>query len=94
MRAGEVSGARSRAFLEALRERGLRMVLASGTDEIYMREEADLLDVSRYFDGVHGALDDYRSFSKRILIERILATPASMASSCSASETGTWKSKR
>ena len=65
----------ARAFLEALRERGLRMYLASGTDEIYMREEADLLDVSRYFDGVHGALDDYRSFSKRILIERILATP-------------------
>ena len=65
----------ARAFLEALRERGLRMYLASGTDEIYMREEADLLDVSRYFDGVHGALDDYKSFSKRILIERILATP-------------------
>jgi phosphoglycolate phosphatase-like HAD superfamily hydrolase len=65
----------ARAFLEALRERGLRMYLASGTDEIYMREEADLLDVSRYFDGVHGALDDYKTFSKRILIERILTTP-------------------
>jgi len=65
----------ARAFLEALRERGLSMYLASGTDEIYMREEAGLLDVSRYFDGVHGALDDYKSFSKRILIERLLATP-------------------
>lgn len=65
----------ARALLEALRERGLRMYLASGTDEIYMREEAELLDVSRYFHGVHGALDDYKSFSKRILIERILATP-------------------
>jgi phosphoglycolate phosphatase-like HAD superfamily hydrolase len=65
----------ARAMLEALRARGLRMYLASGTDEVYMREEADLLDVSRYFDGVHGALDDYKSFSKRILVQRILATP-------------------
>ena len=60
----------------ALRARGLRLYLASGTDEIYMKEEADLLDVARYFDGgVYGALDDYRSFSKRILVERILAMP-------------------
>jgi phosphoglycolate phosphatase-like HAD superfamily hydrolase len=65
----------ARALLEALRGRGLEMYLASGTDEVYMREEADLLDVSRYFDGVHGALDDYQSFSKRILVQRILAAP-------------------
>ena len=64
----------TRALLEALRERGLRMYLASGTDEPYMRREADLLDVSRYFDGgVYGALDDYKSFSKKILIRRIIA---------------------
>ena len=66
----------ARAVLEALRGRGLRMYLASGTDEIYMKEEANLLDVARYFDGgVYGALDDYRSFSKRILVERILTLP-------------------
>ena len=40
-----------------------------------MKEEAGLLDVARYFDGgVYGALDDYKSFSKKILIQRILAT--------------------
>jgi phosphoglycolate phosphatase len=40
-----------------------------------MQEEARLLDVERYFDGgVYGALDDYQSFSKAILIQRILAT--------------------
>jgi hypothetical protein len=40
-----------------------------------MRQEADLLDVSRYFHGrVYGALDDYKSFSKRILIERVIAS--------------------
>jgi phosphoglycolate phosphatase len=65
----------ARALLESLKERGLKMYLASGTDEIYMKEEARLLDVSRYFDGgVYGALDDYKSFSKKILIQRIIAT--------------------
>src|SRR6266700_3950655 len=65
----------ARALLESLKERGLKMYLASGTDQIYMREEARLLDVVRYFDGgVYGALDDYKSFSKKILIQRILST--------------------
>jgi phosphoglycolate phosphatase len=65
----------SRALLDGLRERGLKMYLASGTDEVYMKEEARLLDVTRYFDGgVYGALDDYKSFSKAILIQRILAS--------------------
>ncbi len=64
----------SRALLEGLKERGLKLYLASGTDEIYMKEEARLLDVTRYFDGgVFGAIDDYRNFSKAILIQRILA---------------------
>ena len=60
-------------LLEDLRARGLRLYLASGTDEPYMKLEADLLGVTPYFDGgVFGALDDYKSFSKRILIQRIL----------------------
>jgi phosphoglycolate phosphatase-like HAD superfamily hydrolase len=63
-----------REWLEALRERGLRLYLASGTDEPCMRDEARLLDVERYFDGgLFGARDDYRSFSKALLIEGILA---------------------
>jgi phosphoglycolate phosphatase-like HAD superfamily hydrolase len=65
----------SRALLERLRGKGLKMYLASGTDEIYMKEEARLLGVTQYFDGgVYGALDDYKSFSKAILIQRILST--------------------
>src|ERR1051326_516297 len=53
----------SRAMLETLRDRGMRMYLASGTDEIYMKEEARLLEIEHYFDGgVYGALDDYKSF--------------------------------
>jgi phosphoglycolate phosphatase len=64
----------SRVLLEALTERGYKMYLASGTDDAYMQEEARLLDVHRYFAGVHGALDDYKSFSKAILIQRIIAS--------------------
>lgn len=64
----------ARALLEQLRDRGLKMYLASGTDEVYMKEEARLLGITQYFEGgVYGALDDYKSFSKAILIQRILA---------------------
>jgi phosphoglycolate phosphatase len=64
----------ARRLLEAFRERGLEMYLASGTDQPYMREEARLLDVDRYFDGrVYGALDDYKTFSKKILIEQLIS---------------------
>lgn len=63
----------SRRLLESLRARGMTLYVASGTDEVYMKEEARLLDVDRYFDGgIFGALDDYKSFSKGILIRRII----------------------
>ncbi|MGB9605236.1 MAG: HAD family hydrolase, partial [Bryobacteraceae bacterium] len=63
----------ARALLEALKQRGLKMYLASGTDQEYAREEARMLDIERYFDGgVWGALDDYKSFSKAILIQRMI----------------------
>lgn len=62
-------------LLESLKERGLKMYLASGTDQVYMRREAELLGLTRYFDGgVYGALDDYKSFSKAILIQRIISS--------------------
>jgi phosphoglycolate phosphatase-like HAD superfamily hydrolase len=64
----------AKRLLEVLRDRGLKMYLASGTDQIYMRHEADLLQVTPYFDGgVFGALDDYKAFSKRILIQGLIA---------------------
>jgi phosphoglycolate phosphatase-like HAD superfamily hydrolase len=63
----------ARALLESLRDRGLALYLASGTDETFVKQEADLLDVTRYFgDHIYGALDDYKSFSKKMVIERIL----------------------
>ena len=59
----------ARRLLEALNGRGLKLYLASGTDQPYLREEAGLLQIDSYFDGrIFGALDDYQSFSKQILI--------------------------
>jgi phosphoglycolate phosphatase len=66
----------TRALLEDLRARGFSLYLASGTDQPHLKEEADLLDVTRYFDGgVYGALPDPEAFSKRMLIERVLHLP-------------------
>jgi phosphoglycolate phosphatase-like HAD superfamily hydrolase len=64
----------ARAFLESLRDRGLKLYCASGTDEAYTLEEADLLQVREYFQGgIYGAQDDYKSFSKEILIQRMIS---------------------
>ncbi len=60
-------------LLEALQTRGANLYLASGTDENYVKEEVELLQLSPYFgDNVHGAVADYKSFSKAQVIERIL----------------------
>src|SRR5437588_385252 len=47
-------------MLEDLRARGLSLYLASGTDEVHLKQEADLLDVTRYFDG-----GGYRALAER-----------------------------
>lgn len=63
------------AFLAALRDRGLKLYCASGTDEAYTLEEARMLGIERYFDRtIYGALDDYKSFSKEILIRKMLSS--------------------
>jgi phosphoglycolate phosphatase-like HAD superfamily hydrolase len=63
----------ARGLLEHLRGLGLSLYLASGTDEYAVKCESDLLDITRYFDGhIYGAVDDYKRFSKKIVIERIL----------------------
>lgn len=63
----------ARALLANLCSRGLTLHLASGTDEPYVKEEAELLGLTQYFEGrIFGALDDYENFSKQMVIERIL----------------------
>lgn len=61
-------------LLEGLKRRGITCFLASGTDHEFVIEEVDLLDLTPYFeDRIYGALEDYKSSSKKMLIERILA---------------------
>ncbi len=63
----------ARPLLEDLKQRGLHLYLASGTDEKYVKEEAAMLDLNRYFGPhIYGALDDFKKFSKKMVIERIL----------------------
>jgi len=63
----------SLALLEELSDRGFTLYLASGTDEIHVLEEADLLGISEFFTGgIYGALRNYKDFSKAMVIRRIL----------------------
>ncbi|HZS53198.1 MAG TPA: HAD family hydrolase [Bryobacteraceae bacterium] len=64
----------SRKLLERLVSRGLTLYLASGTDHANVKEEAELLDVAHFFGPrIFGAQDDLKSFSKAILVQRILS---------------------
>jgi phosphoglycolate phosphatase-like HAD superfamily hydrolase len=60
-------------LLAMLQNHGLTLYLASGTDETYVRSEARLLKLDHYFEGhIYGAQRDYKAFSKKMVIERIL----------------------
>ena len=60
--------------LAELQKRDVALYVASGTDEQYVLDEARLLGLDRYFGSkIYGALDDYKTFSKAKVIERILA---------------------
>jgi phosphoglycolate phosphatase len=64
----------ARALLEDFSARGLRLYLASGTDDINVKEEAGLLGVAPFFeDRIFGAQDDLTSFSKAILVRQIVS---------------------
>ncbi|WP_422924854.1 HAD family hydrolase [Singulisphaera sp. PoT] len=63
----------SRALLSHLRDRGLQLYLASGTDEQFVKYEAELLGITEFFGPhIYGAQDDYKNFSKKMVIDRIL----------------------
>lgn len=64
----------ARKLLELLHERGMRLYLASGTDEENVKEEAALLGIAPFFEGrIFGARDDLSSFSKAKLVKEILS---------------------
>jgi phosphoglycolate phosphatase-like HAD superfamily hydrolase len=63
----------SRRLLALLRERGVRLYLASGTDVEFVKEEARVLAIDHFFDGgIFGALPNYQDFSKEKVIRGIL----------------------
>ncbi|WP_026631204.1 PfkB family carbohydrate kinase [Dyadobacter alkalitolerans] len=61
------------AFLQELKEQGVTMYLASGTDAEDVKHEAEMLGYAHLFDGgIYGALKDYTKFSKKMIIEKII----------------------
>jgi phosphoglycolate phosphatase-like HAD superfamily hydrolase len=59
-------------MLEAIKQLNITCFLASGTDEKYVVDEADLLGVSNFFNSIYGAVDDYENFSKKLVIQKII----------------------
>ncbi|MCL4205688.1 MAG: HAD hydrolase-like protein [Pirellulaceae bacterium] len=63
----------SRQLLEKLAEAGIQLYLASGTDLNYVLDEAAVLGLDHFFGPrIYGALDDYRRFSKAMIIEKMI----------------------
>jgi phosphoglycolate phosphatase len=60
-------------LLRELRRRHVHLYVASGTDEEYVVDEARLLGLDEFFGPkIYGAPDDYKTYSKAMVIERIL----------------------
>lgn len=63
----------SRELLQALTDRGTTPILASGTDLQYVKDEVAALKLDHFFgERIYGALDDYKKFSKAMVIEKIV----------------------
>ena len=61
-------------FLQLLKDNGVRIYLASGTDEVDVKAEAELLGVAHFFgEEIHGAKDSITDCSKELVIKQILA---------------------
>jgi rfaE bifunctional protein kinase chain/domain len=60
-------------FLQALRDRGVTLYLASGTDHADVVAEAQALGHAKLFNGgIYGAVGDIDSCSKKMVLDRIL----------------------
>jgi phosphoglycolate phosphatase-like HAD superfamily hydrolase len=66
-----VPGARD--LLEFLRGRDVPLYLASGTDVAYVQDELETLGLAGFFGPrVYGALDDYKKFSKAMIVAQMI----------------------
>jgi rfaE bifunctional protein kinase chain/domain len=60
-------------FLEALHRRGVKLYIASGTDQKDVVHEAEVLGYAPLFEGrIYGATGDIDTCSKKMVVERIL----------------------
>jgi len=60
-------------FLQLLKDHNVKVYLASGTDEVDVIAEAELLGVAHFFDGgIYGAKDSIKDCSKELVIQQIL----------------------
>jgi phosphoglycolate phosphatase-like HAD superfamily hydrolase len=60
-------------FLRALQHAGVRLYLASGTDENDVKREAERLGYADVFDGgIYGSIGEVTKDAKKVVIERIM----------------------
>jgi beta-phosphoglucomutase-like phosphatase (HAD superfamily) len=63
----------SRELLRVLQRHAVLMYLASGTDLKYVQDEAALLQLDPFFGPhIYAALDDYKKFSKAMIVAQVL----------------------
>ena len=69
----EMVVAGSHQLLQRILANHIPMYLASGTDEQFVLDEVAVLKLEAFFgEHVYGALDDYKKFSKAMIIERMI----------------------
>jgi phosphoglycolate phosphatase len=63
----------ARRILQGMRDRGVELYLASGTDHEYVLQEAEALGIARLFgEQIYGARDDTEAYTKKRIILRIM----------------------
>lgn len=78
-RAEALSGARDKYiisgaedFLKALKDKGIKLYAASGTDDKDVKKEAEVLGLSKYFDSIEGAKPFSENCSKEATIKELM----------------------
>lgn len=62
----------TRLFLQALKTRGVKVFIASGTDQDDVRAEAEALGLAVFADGIEGALPKSESCAKETVLKRLV----------------------
>ena len=61
-------------FLTTLKENGIKLYMASGTDKKDVVNEAEVLGYAHLFDGgIYGSVGDIKKYSKKIVIDKIIS---------------------